>query len=88
VWAPNGRELFYRKDNKMMTVDVSATREFVSGRPKQLFEGPYVLWPRTYDVARDGRFLMVKREPHPVSQLVLVQNWFEDLKAKTGAREP
>ncbi len=87
VWAPSGRELFYRKDNKMMAVDVSTTHEFASGKPKQLFEGPYVLWPGTYDIARDGRFLMLKDEPQPVSQLILVQNWFEVLKAKTGTRE-
>jgi Tol biopolymer transport system component len=87
-WAPNGRELFYRKDNKMMAVEVSTKGEFVPGTPKQLFEGPFVLWPDTYDVARDGRFLMLKNEPQPVSQLILVQNWFEELKAKTGSREP
>ena len=87
-WAPNGRELFYRKDNRMMAVGVSTAGEFVSGTPKQLFEGPYVLWPGTYDVARDGRFLMLKAEPQLVNQLILVQNWFEELKAKTGSREP
>ena len=42
-----------------------------------------MLWPDTYDVARDGRFLMLKNEPQPVSQLILVQNWFEELKVKT-----
>ena len=47
-----------------------------------------MLWPRAYDVARDGRFLMLKHEPQPVSQLVLVQNWFEELKAKAKSREP
>jgi len=77
VWAPNGRELFYRKDTKMMAVDVSTTREFVSGRPKQLFDGSYLSWPGVYDVARDGRFLMLTGERQPISQIILVQNWFE-----------
>jgi Tol biopolymer transport system component len=85
-WAPNGRELFYRKDNKMMAVDVSTTREFASGTPKQLFEGAYVLWPGTYDVARDGRFLMLTHEAQPVSQLILVQNWTEELKRLVPTR--
>ena len=44
-------------------------------------------WPiRSYDISLDGqRFLMVKeeqREPTPVTELVLVQNWFEELKQK------
>ena len=51
-----------------------------------LFEGAYLFdaGPTHYDVARDGRLLMVK----PVAadgdgaprQLVVVQNWFEDLR--------
>ena len=86
VWSRNGRELFYRKDKKMMAVDVSTTGEFTSGAPKQLFEGPYVLWPGTYDVARDGRFLMLKAEPRPVNQLILVQNWFTELQQRVPTR--
>jgi serine/threonine-protein kinase len=86
VWAPNGRELFYRKDNKMIAVDVSTTLEFASGTPKQLFEGSFAPWAGSYDVSRDGRFLMLQNEPQPISQIILVQNWFEELKAKMGSR--
>ena len=46
---------------------------------------------RTYDLSRDGRFLMIKEdtgssEGHasPASMIV-VQNWFEELKAKLAA---
>jgi hypothetical protein len=51
-----------------------------------LFEGPFrVDGPfRGYDVTPDGqRFLMVREVPQPtarVAQMVLVQNWFEELK--------
>jgi hypothetical protein len=55
-------------------------------KPKMLFEGPFLLdvGPTHFDVARDGRLLMVK----PVDldgqgaprQLVVVQNWFEELR--------
>jgi hypothetical protein len=39
---------------------------------------------RAYDIAPDGdRFLMVRRQGL-VSELVLVVNWFEELKAKVG----
>ena len=37
-----------------------------------------------WDISHDGqRFLMVKqgeRKPQPVTELILVQNWFEELK--------
>ncbi len=39
---------------------------------------------RAYDLSLDGqRFLMVKleqRKPTPVTEMILVQNWFEELK--------
>jgi eukaryotic-like serine/threonine-protein kinase len=53
VWNPNGRELFYRSGDKMMAVDIATQPGFAAGRPRVLFEGPYVLtsppwdWPPT-----------------------------------------
>jgi hypothetical protein len=37
---------------------------------------------RTYDVAADGRFLVVKRLGQDVAptQVMLVKNWFEELR--------
>ena len=86
VWARNGRELFYRSDNVMMTVDLSTTPVFTAGRPKRLFEGSYLQDAGSYDVAPDGRFLMIKYEPHALTELVLVQNWFEELKRRVSTR--
>lgn len=36
----------------------------------------------TYDVARNGRFLMVCGQPPVATQINLVQNWFEELKTR------
>jgi len=91
AWAPSGRELFYvtaapEGRIRMMAVDVTLSPRFVAGRPHVLFEGRYGVGTphRHYDVSRDGRFLMV-RGPEgppspPVTQMVLVLNWFEELK--------
>ena len=84
MWSRNGRELFYRNGNVMMAVDVVTTPTFAAGRPKRLFEGSYL--QGDYDVARDGRFLMIKDEPEPLGQLNLVQNWFEELKQRVPPR--
>jgi len=86
VWARNGRELFFRKDNLMMAVDVSTNPGFTTGRPKRLFEGAYLQDTGSYDVAPDGHFLMIKDERRALTELVLVQNWFEDLKRRVSAR--
>ncbi len=83
VWSRSGRELFYRRDGAMMAVEISTTPTFATGRPQRLFEAPFL---SSYDVARDGRFLMIKLEPEPLIQLILVQNWLEELKRPVPPR--
>jgi serine/threonine-protein kinase len=88
VWNPKGRELFYRSGNKMMAVDIATQPTFSAGKPKMLFEGPYVPTPRSfpdYDVSPDGqRFLMLKanEQAQVPAQINVVLNWFEELKQK------
>jgi eukaryotic-like serine/threonine-protein kinase len=92
AWNPNGRELFFRRGNKMMAVDVAAQANFSAGKPRMLFEGQFApsatLSDRNYDVSADGqRFLMVKtlEQEQPISQINIVLNWFEELKEKVPA---
>jgi serine/threonine-protein kinase len=90
IWAPDGKQLFYRSaglGNQVWVVDVQTGSGFSASKPRFLFEqsgyarGTLV---RTWDVSHDGRrFLMVKmeeRKPQPVTEMILVQNWFEELK--------
>jgi serine/threonine-protein kinase len=90
VWNPDGRELFYRQDERMMAVDVTTTPSVTLSPPRQLFETRYVygagITIANYDIARDGqRFVMVKAESM-VSRLNVVLNWFTDLAAAERAR--
>ena len=89
VWNPKGRELFYRTGDKMMAVDIDTQAGFVAGKPRQLFEGPYLANPignarANYDVSADGqRFLMIKsmQQGQAVpTQINVVLNWDEELK--------
>jgi Tol biopolymer transport system component len=86
AWSRNGRELFYvAPDGSIAAVSVQPSgTTWRMGTPTKLFRGPYAFREaalgRQYDVAPDGRFLVLKREavdhsPH----LVLVQNWLSDL---------
>ena len=67
---------------------MDAGRTWVASTPVQLFRGDYLLGNRseheTFDVAPDGkRFLMVKNVDManaPQASIVVVQNWFEELK--------
>ena len=64
VWSRDGRELFYRVDDKMMVVDVSTTPEFSASTPRELFRGSFIWGGNTeYDVSPDGdRFAMIEGE--------------------------
>jgi serine/threonine-protein kinase len=100
AWGPDGHELFFIDRTSVMAVTVQSTPTFSSGNPTKLFDAPAVLLDgrfirtgtqRTYDVSRDGRFLMIKRDAgssdgnaSPAS-LIVVQNWFEELKARVAA---
>jgi dipeptidyl aminopeptidase/acylaminoacyl peptidase len=91
VWNPNGRELFYRSGDKIMAVAITTQPSFSAGKPKMLFEAPYLALATTvpsYDVAPDGeRFLMMKTGQATLSstQINIVQNWFEELKRRVPA---
>jgi len=75
---------------RMMVVDVTLGDAFTASRPRVLWEAPSVRYPggtggRTYDVTPNGRrFLMIQQRdplPQPVlTHVVLVQNWFDELR--------
>jgi hypothetical protein len=79
-----------------MAVNVEFTPTFGAGTPTKLFDAPSLMLDgrfvgtgtqRTYDVSRDGqRFLMIREDASsdghaPSSSMILVQNWFAELKA-------
>ncbi|MDA2925063.1 hypothetical protein MYX65_10525, partial [Acidobacteria bacterium AH-259-L09] len=86
VWGPKGREIFYLEGDKMMAVKIETDPEFRFEPPEVLFEESYLNTNRpSYDVGPDGRFLMIQRveqteEASAPTQLIIVQNWFEELK--------
>jgi len=86
IWAPNGRQLYYRNVWKMMAVDIKTDPAFVAGKPRMLFEHRYLRGAQAnnYDIHPDGeRFLMnqeTDQPPQDVRQIHLVVNWLEELK--------
>lgn len=90
VWARSGREIFYRNGEEMMAVPIDTEPEFRAGKPVFLFElslhasAGAGRFPQ-YDVAADGeRFVMIEEEPQ--RQIHVIQNWFEELKARVPVR--
>lgn len=95
VWAPNGRELFYRNRDQMMAVAVAMDPTFSAAKPRLLFEGRYDMGPvpgmTNYDVSRDGEhFLMLRGQTgSTLSHVDVVLDWFGDVarKAPAGQRK-
>ena len=94
LWSRDGGEIFYRIGDKMMAVAISTEPQFAPGSPTLLFEGGDLSVvpggnPGTgYDVARDGRFLMVRAEESSAAamQINVVLNWFGELKRLVPTR--
>jgi serine/threonine-protein kinase len=92
VWARNGHELFYLRDDRtMMAVPVLAGATLHLGEPHDLFRLPDQLsylnanYYSPWDVGPDGRFVMVRSTDTGAGTgrpLVVVENWLEEVKAK------
>jgi serine/threonine-protein kinase len=86
LWSHNGQEIYYRNDRSLMAVAVRTTPTFAPAAPQMVFRlADYVLAGTRgirYDVAPDGRFLLMKDEDgrETRDRIVVVQNWFEELR--------
>jgi serine/threonine-protein kinase len=106
AWSKDGREIFYRQGEDAydahtfyaVQLTVEADR-LTPGRPEKLFEGVY-RWGgpiRSYDVAPDGRFLLIKNPEESAlsaaieelfpNRIQVVQNWFAELEEKLPGAE-
>jgi Tol biopolymer transport system component len=93
AWSSAGDEIYYRRlgDGAMMAVSIQTSPRLEIGAPEVLFESQGytpLITPqaggaagRDWDVAPDGRFLMIKANAATeASEIIVVQNWFEELK--------
>ena len=82
-WGPDGTEIYYLGPESLMRTKVDTGSGFVASPPETLFAlARYVRSRRghSYDLSHDGqRFLMVKPQSQPRRQIVVVENWFEEL---------
>jgi eukaryotic-like serine/threonine-protein kinase len=88
LWSRDGRELFFLSPDgrEMLAVPVQSGSTLVAGRPQVLFETATAVTVsgRPYDVAPDGRFLIIRRVETEAggtpSNMIVVLNWTEELK--------
>ena len=90
VWSRSGDELFFRMAGGFASVVVGGGQEFSVTGPERLFQNRLAEFSTVYPMYdyddRAGRFLMLRvfRREETMSELILVQNWMEEVKARVG----
>jgi len=88
-WSPDGRSLYYRVDDQLMTVPVQSGAPFAAGKPSVVMRGLYDLQSETglsYAVdPKSGRFLMIRLATDgsatAASSFRVVLNWAQHLRS-------
>ena len=97
LWSRSGRELFFLTPAyRMSVVAIQPGSSFTYGKAQPLFDATNYTYPsypfRYFDISADGkRFLMIKNADVPTDTvkrptIVVVSNWFEELKSRLPAR--
>ena len=86
VWSRDGRELFYADlSQNLISVPVTPGPAFQAGRSRTLFPlADYFVNPfqPQYDPAPDGRFAMIRQSSGEEVGVVVVFNFFEEVKRR------
>jgi len=99
VWSPDGRELYFTapstqgsRERDMMAVRVELTPTLGVSAPRRLFSGAFVNgndMGRAFAITPDGRsFLLLRSHRDSATELLVVQNWFAELRRNQGETDP
>ncbi|HVS31585.1 MAG TPA: protein kinase [Thermoanaerobaculia bacterium] len=85
VWSRDGREIYYRQEQKIFATSFDPSRMVSVGRPALLFEGPY---RAGFDVGPDGRLLMVRHDENWRTAPTLhgITGWFDELEGRVKGK--
>ena len=74
-WSPAGDDLYFQAGRSMMSAHVSLSPSFESRPPVALFSVAGL--EPAFDVAPDGRFLMIRPRPalRPPTELIMLERW-------------
>jgi hypothetical protein len=77
LWSPCG-ELFYRRGDSWMSVEIQTEPELTWSAPRQAFETDFIdTAGRSYDITSDGQKLYVIKQPNPPDggRVNVITNW-------------
>jgi eukaryotic-like serine/threonine-protein kinase len=81
VWGAAGDQIYYRRGRALVSVAIDTSDGFAVASTQVLFDSPFDVENYYFDVAPDGQhFLMLRPAVRGVRELIVVENWFEELK--------
>jgi serine/threonine-protein kinase len=92
IWSRDGSQVFYRAaDGWMMSAHIARGAKAEVTRRDRLFDANSYLaneFLQMYDVAPDGRFLMLKLDAQPErTDVIIIRNWVQQVKARLSERK-
>ena len=82
IWDPDGKRLYFRDADRMMVATIARDPTLRVVSRETLFEVRSTGYAGDYDLAKDGRFLMIETEASNAS-LVVIPNWRTELERLT-----
>ncbi len=86
LWAPDGKSIYYRHRDQVIEVPISVRDGAIErGAPRVLFAGVFHVdrsGDQSWDIARDGRFLMLRPVPGGHLELAVTLNWIGEVRAR------
>jgi serine/threonine-protein kinase len=88
VWSRDGRTLFYRSAQRIMAASVRTSPTFSMGARSVALQGDFVpnASHQNYDVAPDGKQLLMIRRAGGESLTIVVHNWMTEVHQRLAAR--
>jgi hypothetical protein len=89
AWSADGKELYYRRGPDLMVIEVPAAGASRGWPPPEvLFTGTFVrdtYGDQSYDVAPDGRFLMMRPTTAGPIHVQVVLDWLAEVRARLAS---
>jgi serine/threonine-protein kinase len=89
MWSPDGKHIFFVANGRLHDATVSTARSFSVLSTKPLFDGNYDFTSSiftNYDVAPDGKHLLLVKPTAARSPIVFVHDWKYELRGRMRSR--
>jgi Tol biopolymer transport system component/tRNA A-37 threonylcarbamoyl transferase component Bud32 len=86
LWSRDGKRLFYRAGSSLIAATILTSPALAVTSRAVLFDGPFEtdIYHPNYDVVMNGESFIMVQPVEANRQLVMVVNWLEELRQRTG----